>query len=99
MGSGKDTKKDLEYQLYVQREKEFFHEPYENEQSIFRMIKDGDVDGIIENQKTYADVPFEVGKGNLSSNPLRNHIYHFIVHTARLPGYRTKLQTLFRIFL
>lgn len=82
MGSGKDTKKELEYQLYVQREKEFFHEPYENEQSIFRMIKNGDVDGIIKNREMYSDVPFEVGKGNLSDNPLRNHIYHFIVNTA-----------------
>lgn len=82
MSGRKNAQKDLEFRLYVQREHDFYHEPYENEQSIYRMIKNGDVDGIIANREKYSYVPFDSGKGNLSDDPLKNRIYHFVVNTA-----------------
>lgn len=76
-----EDKEDLIYQLYVQRESEFFHEPYKNELFIYDAVKRGDTELIKENQKKYSKSA-EFGKGNLSDNPLRNQIYHMIINTA-----------------
>lgn len=76
-----DVKEDLSYQLYVQRENEFFHEPYKNELFIYDAVKRGDTELILENQRKYSKSA-ESGKGNLSNDPLRNQIYHMIINTA-----------------
>lgn len=77
----KDLHKSLDYQLYLQRESDFYHEPIRNEQFIYDAIKNGDVELIKENQRKYAGCSIE-GKGNLSKDPLRNQIYHMIINTA-----------------
>ena len=81
MESNRDNRKELEYRLYVQREAEFFHEPYENEQHIYKLIKNGDVDGILKNQSKYATA-VDDGKDKLSDDPVKNQIYHLIVNAA-----------------
>lgn len=67
--------------LYVQQAQEFFHEPIENENTVFALIASGDVDKILENKLKYSAEP-DNGKGQLSDDPLRNQIYHFVVCAA-----------------
>ena len=67
--------------LYVQQAQEFFHEPIENENTVFALIASGDVDKILENKLKYSAEP-DSGKGQLSDDPLRNQIYHFVVCAA-----------------
>lgn len=76
-----ELREALDYQLYVQREKEFFHESYKNELFIYEAVKRGDTELILENQRKYSKNS-DAGKGNLSDNPLRNKIYHMIINTA-----------------
>lgn len=73
--------KNLDYQLYVQRESNFYHEPYEHEQFIYNAIKSGDTYTIIENQRLYGKCELD-GKGTLSDNVFRNQLYHMIINTA-----------------
>lgn len=75
------TSKMLEYQLYVQRENNFLHEPLEKEYSFYTAVKNGDVE-YIEKLKKNSVNSKPSPKGHLSSNPLRNEIYHFVVNTA-----------------
>ena len=76
-----DTLKELEYRLYVQREAEFYHEPYHNDQNIYKLIKDGDIDEILKNQSKYANT-VDDRKGKLSDDPVKNQIYHLIINAA-----------------
>ena len=76
-----ELREALDYQLYVQRENEFFHESYKNELFIYEAVKRGDTELILENQRKYSKNS-DAGKGNLSDNPLRNKIYHMIINTA-----------------
>lgn len=78
--SSKPPKK-LNYQLYLQRENEFIHQPYTNELSFYDAVKRGDIKHIMENRKKYIGKKAE-GKGTLSKNTVRNELYHFIVNTA-----------------
>lgn len=73
--------RNLEYRLYVQRENDFFHEPFKNEQFIYTAITEGNVKAIQENQRKYGNVKSD-GKGNLSDDPVRNARYHMIINTA-----------------
>lgn len=80
----RDTKNEdnePEKLLYVQQAQEFFHEPIENENTVFALIASGDVDKILENKLKYSAEP-DNGKGQLSDDPLRNQIYHFVVCAA-----------------
>lgn len=80
----RDTENDdnePEKLLYVQQAQEFFHEPIENENTVFALIASGDVDKILENKLKYSAEP-DSGKGQLSDDPLRNQIYHFVVCAA-----------------
>lgn len=80
----RDTKNEdnePEKLLYVQQAQEFFHEPIENENTVFALIASGDVDKILENKLKYSADP-DNGKGQLSDDPLRNQIYHFVVCAA-----------------
>lgn len=74
-------RKLLDYQLYLQRENEFIHQPYINELSFYTAVKQGDLNYIEEMKKKYANKKAE-GKGTLSKDPVRNELYHFIVNTA-----------------
>ena len=78
---GTDDDNEPEKLLYVQQAQEFFHEPVENENTVFAMIAAGDVDAILENKLKYGADP-ESGKGQLSDDPLRNQIYHLVVCAA-----------------
>ncbi len=82
----------LDYQLYLQREKSFQHQPYSNELSFYTAVKNGDLAFI---KKLKEDYPLDAnaceqqlkdydcaGKGILSKNPIRNERYHLIVNTA-----------------
>lgn len=71
----------LNYQLYMQREQDFHHESASNETSFYSLIVNGDVKAIKANQEKYSGMGDEQ-KGSLSSDPLRNQIYHFIINTA-----------------
>lgn len=80
----RDTKNEdnePEKLLYVQQAQEFFHEPIENENTVFALIASGNVDKILENKLKYSAEP-DNGKGQLSDDPLRNQIYHFVVCAA-----------------
>ncbi len=82
----------LDYQLYLQREKSFQHQPYSNELSFYAAVKNGDLDFVTKLKEEY---PLDAkaceqqlkdydsnGKGTLSKNPIRNERYHLIVNTA-----------------
>ncbi len=77
----KEFHKNLDYQLYLQRESDFYHEPIKNEQFIYDAIKNGNIELIKENQLKYGNNP-DNGKGMLSKDPLKNQIYHMIINTA-----------------
>lgn len=72
---------ETEKLLYVQQAQEFFHEPIENENTVFALVAAGDIDKILENKLKYSAEP-DSGKGQLSDDPLRNQIYHFVVCAA-----------------
>lgn len=71
----------LNYQLFMQRERDFLHEPASSETNFYSLIVNGDTETIKANQEKYSGMGDEQ-KGSLSSNPLRNQIYHFIINTA-----------------
>ncbi len=85
-------KNSLDYQLYLQREKSFQHQPYSNELSFYTAVKNGDLATI---QKLKEEYPPDAnscqqptkdydsnGKGTLSKNPIRNERYHLVINTA-----------------
>ncbi|MGN0577640.1 MAG: helix-turn-helix domain-containing protein [Ruminiclostridium sp.] len=74
-------KNALDYQLYLQRENDFFHSPYRQELEFYRLVRNGDVERIKENSRRYGKLP-ESGKGVLSENSLKNSLYHMIINTA-----------------
>lgn len=74
-------RKKLDYQLYLQRENKFIHQPYTNELSFYDAIKQGNLKHITSLKEKYAGVKTE-GKGTLSKNAVRNELYHFIVNIA-----------------
>lgn len=73
--------KNLDYQMFLQRESDFYHEPTKHEQNLYELIINGDVEGILENKRRYGHKGNE-GKGILSKDALRNQIYHTVIHTA-----------------
>lgn len=86
-------KKDpLNYQLYLQREKSFQHQPYSNELSFYSAVRNGNLAYIQKLKKEYPPAPDTdeeilknydpTGKGILSENPIRNERYHLVVNTA-----------------
>lgn len=72
---------NLDYRMFLQRESDFYHEPTQHEQNLYELIINGDTEGILENKRLYGHKPFD-GKGILSKDPLRNQIYHMVIHTA-----------------
>jgi len=80
----------LDYQLYLQREKNFQHQPYSNELSFYTAVKNGDLAFIQKMKDEYGNKTCERqtgdyesdGKGILSKDPIRNEQYHLVVNTA-----------------
>ncbi|GIP52967.1 hypothetical protein J42TS3_20020 [Paenibacillus vini] len=73
--------KNLDYQVFLQRESDFYHEPTQHEHNLYELIINGDVEGILENKRLYGHKGND-GKGILSKDALRNQIYHTVIHTA-----------------
>ena len=78
-----NTNKDLNYRLYVQRESGFVRTAFQSEFERYMVIRSGDVDGV---KKNFALIrkDFLKGKGELSDNPVRNVMYHFVVSAAMI---------------
>ncbi len=79
--TGTDENTEPDKLLYVQQAQDFFHEPVENENTVFALVASGEVEKILENKLKYGADP-ESGKGRLSDHPLRNQIYHLVVCAA-----------------
>lgn len=78
---------NLDYQLFVQREEQFYHQPYSNELSFYTAIRTGDIAFIEDCKRKYGpkktDEPQTTeGKGMLSKDPIKNERYHLIVNAA-----------------
>lgn len=71
----------LDYQLFVQRESMFLHQPYKNELGFYAAIKNGNIEYIEELKRKYSSFK-DTGKGRLSKNQLQNERYHFVTNTA-----------------
>lgn len=83
---GVNKKINLDYQLFLQRENNFYHQPYTNELNFYDAIRAGNIDFIETCKKQYGNAKQEPldtnGKGVLSDNPVRNERYHLIVNVA-----------------
>lgn len=73
--------RNLNYQLFIQRESDFYHESPTHEQSVYDAIKNGDIEWIKENKRIHGHKATD-GKGLLSKDPLRNQTYHMVINTA-----------------
>lgn len=75
------TDRDLNYRLYIQKSGGFTRNPFEKELNFYRTIQSGDVEGV---KKLFENVrkDFSEGKGTLSSDPVRNIMYHFVTAVA-----------------
>lgn len=71
--------KELNYQLFVQRENNFYYMPYQREMQVYADIASGNSDAV---NKDLNYLKNEKGKGKLSDDPLRNEKYHFVVTVA-----------------
>ncbi len=76
-----NTNRDLNYRLYVQKESGFIRTAFQSEFERYMVIRSGDVEGV---KKNFALIrkDFFKGKGELSDNPVRNVMYHFVVSAA-----------------
>ena len=79
-----DTNKILDYRLYLQREEEFVRADYFAEFRQYNKIRNGDVDGVRERFKKVRPhyLNGKDGRGTLSTDPLRNSIYHLVASAA-----------------
>ena len=77
---------NLDYQLFLQKEEQFYHQPYKNEINFYTAIRHGNIEFIEESKRKYDSQkksPEDAdGKGTLSSDPVRNERYHLIVNAA-----------------
>lgn len=75
------TNRDLNYRLYAQKESGFVRTAFLSEFERYAVISSGDVEGVRRNMAQVRQNFFE-GKGELSDNPVRNVMYHFVVSVA-----------------
>lgn len=75
------TNRDLNYRLYTQKESGFIRTAFQSEFERYAVVSTGDVQGVKRNLAQIRKNFFE-GKGELSDNPVRNVIYHFVVSVA-----------------
>lgn len=78
MGS---TNRDLNYSLYEQKESGFIRTAFQSEFARYAVISSGDVESVKKNVEAVRQNFYE-GKGELSDNPVRNVMYHFVVSVA-----------------
>ena len=76
-----NTKNDLNYRLYLQKESGFERTPFSNEFERYKDIQQGDIEKVKKNFQTVRE-NFHAGKGTLSNDPVRNIRYHMIISTA-----------------
>ncbi len=76
-----NTRKQLTYDRFIQREYAFERTPFQSEFEKFKSIQAGDVETVRNNFKAIRN-SFEKGKGTLSKDPVRNIRYHMIISTA-----------------
>ncbi len=75
------TNRDLNYRLYTQKESGFIRTAFQSEFERYVVISSGDVASVRKNMAKIRQNFFE-GKGELSDNPVRNVMYHFVVSVA-----------------
>lgn len=79
-----NTDQILDYRLFIQREEEFVRADYIAEFNQYNKIKNGDVEGVADRfkiaRKTFLDG--KDGRGKLSSDPVRNAVYHLVSSAA-----------------
>ncbi len=73
--------RDLNYRLYMQKESGFIRTAFQSEFERYAVISSGDVASVRKNVAKIRQNFFE-GKGELSDNPVRNVMYHFVVAVA-----------------
>ena len=73
-----DTTKELNYRMFVQREEGFTRSSLESEFARYDAIKNGDIEAVEASIRSRMN-DYLAGKGQLSDDPLRNNIYHFVV--------------------
>lgn len=70
-----------ELRLYLMKEHGLPHPPHGNEQEFYRMVTNGDTEGIQRLREKYpAEPPENTEKGRLSDDPVRNEIYHLVAN-------------------
>lgn len=73
----------LNHKLFMQREYNIKHKPYDQELAFYESVRNGDIEAIEKMIVVFQ--PSEVnGYGTLSKDPTRNIRYHFIVLAAML---------------
>ena len=79
-----NTKKILDYRLYVQREEDFVRADYFAEIRQYNKIRNGDVEAVSERFKIARKnfLNGKDGRGTLSQDPLRNALYHLVASAA-----------------
>ncbi|MCQ2527677.1 MAG: AraC family transcriptional regulator [Saccharofermentans sp.] len=73
-----NTSKELNYKLYTHKEEGFIRTDIKSEFSRYDDIKFGNVEKVKSNFKEIRKDYYK-GKGVLSTNPVRNNIYHLVV--------------------
>ncbi len=76
-----NTNRELNYKLYTQKAEGFIRTDVKREFSRYDDIRNGDVEKVRQN---FIEIKkhFYEGKGVLSTNPVRNNIYHLVVSAA-----------------
>lgn len=59
-------------------EKNFVHKPIQTEKSLYSLVTSGDIEGLVERKPSLR----KAGLGCLSSNPLRNILFHLVINAA-----------------
>lgn len=80
-----DTKQELFYKEYIQRESETRRAPYNPELEFYSVIKSGDLERVRE--LCAQPLVAKEGLGKLSDNPLQNMKFHFVITIALIARY------------
>ena len=78
--------KEIFYQEYINREDSIMRAPYNPELEFYSIIQSGDTEHIKELCKS-SPLKDKKGLGKLSSNPVNNIRYHFVITTALVARY------------
>lgn len=80
------TDKELWEKLFIAREMQSYHAPYEREYGFYDAVSKGDIKKL---RDTFLNVPIykKGGLGLLSENEVRSILYHVIISTAMITRY------------